>query len=605
MVGIASPLTPENPAPTPAPAPALDPAPSPAPASAANFRASAAQTMLGMAPLPVPQGTLGSAPVPPPTPDISPPSASAPLLPKGKTLLGVAPLSSPASATAPGASNNKKTLLGIAPAVSGMAEATPPVTTDGTAPVAHGKGKTLVGLAAPGRPSGSTSTHSKTLVGLAFSSLMAPLTLTVTEPEYVEEFYDEVVLETGKVERRVRRVQKPLPPLYKRPAFFVLLGALGVLGLGVAALLLTKKPVPVTARVTLNAEGHEVLHVTCASCPDGTKLTLEGEVPGEVKGHQADLNLSRRLKIGENALVLTVDRPEGGRDEMVKLSVPLAYRFNPDVNALQDTTPAVRVDVEALAGSSVTVGGKPVMLDAAGRGSTRIEVQEELLALPLEQKIFRKEIPYTIARKGSTPESGKLTVQVGVTPLTLDSPGSNLITDQATFLMAGRLGKGTGLTVSGTPIAVNPDGTFRQYLKIPGLGLAEVPLRASSHGMAPRLLSLKVKLVPSLKAEAKKLDASGRPGYDDVLGKLEGGAGMEVAWHGNVVSASAPGNQVIAIVNVATGCREKHCPARVVIPGGSALTTGETIGVYGRVIGITSDQDRKLPDVEADFIVKL
>ncbi len=500
------------------------------------------------------------------------------------------------------ASNNKKTLLGVAPVVSGLGA--PAAAPTGAAPVAHGKGKTLLGMAAPGLPSGSAGTQRKTLIGMAFSNLVAPLAPTVTEPEYVEEFYDEVVPETGKVERRVRKVQKPLPPLHRRPAFYVLLGAVGILAAGVGALLLLKKPAPVTARATLDAEGHDVLHVTCDSCPDGTKLTLEGAEPAEVKGHQADLKLSGRLKVGDNALALSVDRPEGGRDETVSLAVPLAYRFSPDINALQDATPAVRVDVEALAGASVTVQGKPVALDAAGRGSARIEVQGELLALPPEQKIFRKEIPYTIAVKGGAPESGKLTVQVGVVPLTLDSPGSNLITDQATFLMAGRLGKGAGLTVSGAPVAVNPDGTFRQHLKIPGLGLAEVPLRASAHGMAPRLLSLKVKLVPSLKAEAKALDASGRPGYDEVNGKLDEAAGTPVAWLGKVVSSNTQANQVIAVVNVATGCTKKGCLARVVIPGGSALGMGDSIGVYGRVVGVASDQDRKLPDVEADFVVK-
>jgi hypothetical protein len=569
--------------------------------------------MLGMAPLPVPQGS----PLAPPTPDLSPLSANPPAASsKGKTLLGVAaPLGPSAPAPpqqpvapapiAPAASNHKQTLLGVAPVISGPgAAAAPSAAPVGAAPVAHGKGKTLIGMAAPGLPAGSPGTQRKTLIGMAFSNLMAPLSPTVTEPEYVEEFYDEVVPETGKVERRVRKVQKPLPPVYKRPAFYVLLGAVGVLVAGVGALLLLKKPAPVTAKATLDAEGHDVLHVTCGSCPDGTRLTLEGAEPAEVKGHQADLKLSGRLKVGENALALAVDRPEGGRDETVTLAVPLAYRFSPDVNALQDATPAVRVDVEALAGSSVTVQGKPVALDAVGRGSARVEVQGELLALPLEQKIFRKEIPYTIAVKGGSPESGKLTVQVGVVPLTLDSPGSNLITDQATFLMAGHLGKGAGLTVSGAPVAVNPDGTFRQHLKIPGLGLAEVPLRASAHGMAPRLLSLKVKLVQSLKAEAKALDASGRPGYDEVNGKLEGAAGTAVAWLGKVVSASTPGNQVIAVVNVATGCSKKSCPARVVIPGGGALGMGDSIGVYGRVVGAASDQDRKLPDVEADFVVK-
>lgn len=638
MVGIASPLLPPPVTPPPsasaapaassaAPAASSTPAVSaPGSSAPAGFRASAARTMLGMA-APLPPGFGGPAAVAPPTPDLAPPSAMPAASGKGKTMIGMAaPLMPAASAAAPAAPSaaapaapgaaapaapaglsSKRTLLGVAPVVLPGQAPAPLAPTPGAAmPFAHGKGKTIIGMAAPTLPevSKTTSSPRKTLIGVAFSNLVAPLTPTVTEPEYVEEFYDEVVPETGAVERRVRMVQKPLPPLYRRPGFYVLLGAPMVLGAGVVALLLLKKPAPVTAEARLDGEGNDLLHVTCESCPDGTRLTLPGVEPAEVKGHGADLRLKERLKVGENTLALAVDRPEGGRDETVTLVVPVAYRFNPDLNALQDPTPAVRVDVEALAGSVVTVQGKPLALDGAGRGSVKVDVQGELLALGPEQKVFRKEILYTIAVKGGAPESGKLAVQAGVVPLTLDSPGSNLLTDQATFLMAGHLPKGAGLTVSGAPVAVNPDGTFRQHLKIPGLGLAEVPLRASAHGMAPRLLSLKVKLVQNLRAEAKALDASGRPGYDEVEGKLDSAAGTAVAWSGKVISSSPPGNQVVAVVNVATGCAKKNCRARVVVPGGGPLAVGDAIGVYGRVVGAAVDRDLKLPDVEADFIVR-
>ncbi|MCU0657944.1 MAG: zinc ribbon domain-containing protein [Polyangiaceae bacterium] len=605
MLGFVSPLAAPNAAPNAAPAPAPEQGPSPP----GGLRGGA-KTMMGIAaPLPMtpPTAPERGSPLAPPTPDLSPPSlAPAPTaFGKGKTMIGVAaplqpqPQSQPAPAPRVHASN--KTLLGVAPVVGPGAPAAAPQR--GDLPVAHGKGKTMIGMPAPQLPSPGTSPR-KTLMGVALSSLMAPLSPVVTEPEYVEEFYDEVVPETGQVERRVRMVQKPLPPIHRRPGFYLLLGAPVVLAAGVAALWMMKRPAPVTAEARLDSEGNDLLHITCASCPDGTLLSLPGAAPVKVQGNQADLRLPARLKVGNNPLELAIDRPEHGRDEAVQLSVPVAYRLTPELGSLQDTPATIRVAVEAVVGASVSVQGQKVPLDASGRGVARVEVQAELLAMPLSQKVFRREIPYTITTREGKPEEGKLGVQMGVVPLTLESPGSNLVTDQATFLMAGYTQKGAGLTVSGAAVVVGPDGEFRQHLKIPGLGLAEVPLRVTAAGMAPRLVSLKVKLVQSLQAEARSQEGAGKPGYDEVQGKLASAAGTAVAWRGKVLSASGPGNRVVAVLDVQTGCARHPCPARVQVPGGGALALGDRVAVYGRVLGAAPDQGREVPDIEVDFLVR-
>ena len=63
------------------------------------------------------------------------------------------------------------------------------------------------------------------------------------------------------------------------------------------------------------------------------------------------------------------------------------------------------------------------------------------------------------------------------------------------------------------------------------------------------------------------------------------------------------GHQVVAVVGVSTGCAKKPCRARVTVPGGTALSPGDGIGVFGRVTRFTSEEPR-VPDVEADFVVK-
>jgi hypothetical protein len=426
---------------------------------------------------------------------------------------------------------------------------------------------------------------------------------TVTEPEFVEEVYEELVPETGQVERRVRRVAREAPPSYRRSALLALGGAVVLLAVGVVVVLLVKSPPPLVAEARLDGEGKDQLHLTCKSCPDETRVTLGGAT-AVVKNSEADLRLAEPLKVGKNALAIAIDRPGTGRDETAQIEVPVAYRIAADLNALQDPTPAVQVLVEALPGTVISVQGKPAALDAAGKGSVRVDVGDKLRELPLEARSFEQDIPYTIAPAGGTPESGKLSVRIGIVPLTIESPGLNLVTEQATFLLAGRVPKGAGVVVAGAPVAINADGSFKQFLKIPGPGLADVPLRASAHGMAPRLHNLRVKLVKSLAEEAREAEASRRVGFGDVVARGDGARGQQVAWKAEVISAAAQPNQIAAVVEVATGCPKKPCRARVVIPGGAPLNTGEKLGIYGRVTGQVTSGDAKLPDLEADFVVK-
>jgi hypothetical protein len=599
----------------------------PAASAAPPPRKVGASTMLGMSsplgPMMQPSAPTAAAPAPTaPAAPAAPPAAAAPFRQvSNKTMIGMAPLAAPAPAQpAPGASqplaSSKKTLVMGTHGVPLGPVASPVAPRQFDASVPHGNGgskKTLIGVSGLGggqagqasqlaqgsQPSGLS--RAKTLFGLAMPGLVpqAP-----PEPQYVEEEYEEVVPETGEVQRRVRRVAKPPPPLHKRPAFYALLVAGLLLLGGVGAAVFVKSAPPLSAEARLDAEGKDVLHIVCKSCPDDTSVGGPGGVKAVVKNGEAEFRLAEPLKVGPNAVSVAVDRPGAGRDETITVHVPVAYRIWPDVNALQDTIPAVRIDVEAIAGSVVTVQGKPVALDASGRGNARVDVTEALTALPRDARTFEREVAYTIAPTGGSPESGKLQVRVGVVSLTLESPGPQLITDQPTFLLAGRVTKGGGLTAAGSAIPVNADGSFKQHMKISAPGSTEVVLRASANALAPRISSVKVKLVQSLAAEARALDGQGHPGYGDVAAKLEQATGMPVAWRSEVVSANTQSSQTVAVIEVATGCARKPCRARVVLPGGTTLATGDKIGVYGRVGGVVSAGGMRLPDIEADFFVK-
>ncbi len=516
----------------------------------------------------------------------SAPSSPAPL---AKTMLGMAPIPSPEPAGARG--------LGGAP---------PAARSGGF------KGGGTVIMAAPGAagaPAGRLAVGHRTVI--MKSPVQAPPTaqgrktlfgFRAPEPEYVEEWYDEVVSEEGAVERRVRIVERPLPPVYQRPAFWLIAGGLVLLAVGMALAVFLRGAPPLVVEPRVDAEGKDLVHVTCSSCPDGTSLAVGQGTKATVQAGAADVALAAPLAIGDNRLTIVVDRPGAGRDESVEVTVKVGFRIWPDLASLQDPVPAVRVAVEALPGSSVTVSGKPVELAADGKGSARIEVLDEVSGLSREARSLSREIAYSIASPGGSPASGKLDVKVGITPLVLQSPGSKMTTDQPTFMLAGHTAKGGGLLVAGRAISVTPDGAFAQLMNISTVGTTKVELRATSPGLAPRITTITVRRVGSLAQELRDVEAQTKVGYAELEGKDP--AGTVVAWRSQVVSAAAQGHLTVAIVDVSTGCAKRPCRARVSIPGALALATGDKIFFFGPVASTVEDGGHKLPSVEAEFAVK-
>ena len=116
-------------------------------------------------------------------------------------------------------------------------------------------------------------------------------------------------------------------------------GALVVVG-GAAIAFLWHGAPPISALPRVTPEGTDVLHLTCdpASCKDGTVATIDGASATFAAG-AADLPLAQPLHVGQNALSLHVDRPGMGRDEVVALSVPVAYRVRADVGGMSAPAP--------------------------------------------------------------------------------------------------------------------------------------------------------------------------------------------------------------------------------------------------------------------------
>src|SRR4029077_9530463 len=125
---------------------------------------------------------------------------------------------------------------------------------------------------------------------------------------------------------------------------------------------------------------------------------------------EADVKLSSPLHTGENPLDLALDRPGVGRDEIVHAIVPISFRVKTDVSTLDSDTPTITVHVEAAAGSSVTVDGVAVPLDAQGKGDHVVDVTADLSGAADEGKQLEKKIAYEITSRG---QGSKLDTQHG------------------------------------------------------------------------------------------------------------------------------------------------------------------------------------------------
>ncbi|HEY3254734.1 MAG TPA: hypothetical protein VGJ91_12330, partial [Polyangiaceae bacterium] len=391
MIGIAPPA-----APVPEPTAAQPPTPVAAPgAPAGGLR----QTMIGIAPL----GPSGQAPgiaAPPATPSIPadpsdgrgyptppPPPEAAPRLGPGGTVPHLPP--------------HQKTMMGVA--------------RPGIAPLNPGQAKPAAVAAAPA-PAGYPSSGSLPLASAAGAPVPSARPLAPAL----------------RASRHEARTKQGIPAL----AAVSMVGAAGLFAAAAVVWLFYRGHGSIEARATALADGKEQLELSCAACDDGTVARLDA-ASATFAGHHASLPLSRPLKVGENPMTITLVAPRG-KQSFVDISVPIAFRVRGDTSGLDAPTPELRVLVSAMAGSSVTVDGKPVALNAEGEGRYVLDVSAEVTGLDASVKTLERQLPYVVTPANGPAQTGAVSLQAGITPLVIDAPGPAVVLDTSNFVLAGR-----------------------------------------------------------------------------------------------------------------------------------------------------------------------
>jgi hypothetical protein len=361
---------------------------------------------------------------------------------------------------------------------------------------------------------------------------------------------------------------------------------------------------PLTAQPQLDEAGHESLKLGCPTCPDGTTVVL-GASRAAVQGGATVLALPAPLAIGDNELTLHVDRPGAGRDEDVKIHVPVAYRVRADLTTLSARPPAITVRVEATPGSQATVDGKPLALDANGRAAYAIDLTKDTEGPSDETRTFDRKIPFSITPKGGAAESGSLTARTAIVPVHIDAPGLVLYTDKPNVPIAGQTRVGSTIAIDGASAAVDAQGRFgvRAELTIPS-GEKTLEIVASSPPLAPRFVHAKIVRVASLEDAAKDLAAEGPIAYDAFGADPASKAGEKAVVEGEIVDARAAQGHTVLLVEEKKACpKGSSCLVRVRHGEEDRVARGDTIRAFGRVTGAVSAGGKTVPDVDASLVL--
>jgi hypothetical protein len=399
----------------------------------------------------------------------------------------------------------------------------------------------------------------------------------------------------------------PAPPPIKKKQGGVPLAlavgiAVGLLVIGGGVIFALYKPAsPVVATPELDGEGRDVLHVRCDGCADGTKVTL-GKADTTLTNHEGRILLESPLKVGDNPLVLHVDRPGVGRDEDAKIQVPVAYRLRADLSTLSATPPAITVRVEATPGTDVRVNDKPLTLDAKGEGAVAIDVGEATVGPSDETKRIDKTIDYTITPKGQTLQKGTLRAQAGIAALRIDSPSSHSVTDKATALVAGQTVPLADVKVNDLAVKADAQGLFSAELPSLAQGETKVHVVTSPKNLAPRIVDFAITRVASLDDAAKQFETESPLGFDAFTDGAASRAGAKVVLEGEVVEARPGDHQSLLLVETKRGCAHLgQCLVRVIAAGDAAPARGDNARIYGRYLRSVTASGKTVPEVASDF----
>jgi serine/threonine protein kinase len=389
------------------------------------------------------------------------------------------------------------------------------------------------------------------------------------------------------------------PPTRRRGRFlmlrglFVLMGA-SVLSLAAAVLLRWIGAEPLVASIANDPSGNDRIDLLCPSCPDGTVISSRGIRAATASG-KAYLILAEPLPLGENRVEFGLQRPGAKQPELVELTLPtVEYRIRRETGALVGDDPKLTLKISALPGSKVDIERRLVALDAHGNGEITVNLSGQLIGAQTQMTTFEQAVVYHVVAPSGNVYHGERAFEIGVTPLMLAAPGVDTVTDRERFMLAGKTSQGATVSVAGSTIAVDAEGSFAQLFSIDSVGETRVTVRATEPGLAPRFVSFRLRRVENLKQEFDARRQNAVP-LASVAASVADNIGSLVTVSGRVLELRHDGYRTLILLEPDGGCGGYPCLARLVYGGLDEVSRSTRITAMGRLQGALST--RNAPDI--------
>jgi hypothetical protein len=528
--------------------------------------------------------------------------------------------------------NLRGTMIGMAPPAAAAAPAAPSAPPAGSAsrPPPRQFAGTMIGMAPPGYPSPPpppeaappaagpvgaprVASAQRTMLGVARPGI-APLNPGQAKPPVAAVAAPVPALAPAPVSWQPppapasTRGQGPASPRRPEPRRISLVATLAIVGsamllvMAVVAYFMLRGHGSVTARAALDARGAEKLELSCQECPDGTKTWID-TAPTTFRGGKATLLLQAPLKVGENPIVLVLERPGRSREE-IALSLPIEFRVRSSTEELAQETPKVSVLASVLSGTKLEVDGKPVAPEPNGVVRFDYEVTSEVTGPEASVKTLERLVPYKATSASGTQQDGQVQIRIGITPLIVDAPGASIVVGDKDVVIAGRTAPGAVLKVGAQVIALDPEGRFvsKQSLTT---GENSFTVRSTLKDLAPRLVKVNVRRSDNLEREAALARATTQTSYLEVMRAGEAAIGRSLALEGQLFDVRHDGYTSVLLVDVKGGCKKPPCLSKVLYGVTTQLEKGRRVKAFGKVVRFVDGarSGERIPEMRADLVV--
>jgi hypothetical protein len=383
-------------------------------------------------------------------------------------------------------------------------------------------------------------------------------------------------------------------------AAMVLFGLLAVTAAVLAYLALADRGPDVRVHVVSEA-GRDSLEFEVPGAEPDTKVRFGGQEQPLVAGRARFALAADAIRVGENVVLFDLIKADGNA-EPGKIGLAVDYRATLDTGPLRAGKAAVDVVVSARPGSKVWLDGVPIMLDKDGRA-----VRSDPIELGSGQGSIEHVVRYRVEPPGAEAVVGELHTTLALTSLTIDRPGTELVTDQSSVEIAGEVEPNATVTIDGRKVEVRA-GRFLDSYPLPKPGEYQPTVSAMAEGKAPRAVKLKLTRVDDLAKAAQSFKVDSALSYAKIAQNPDIYKGQRVAFEGRIYNVSVDQGHSALQMLVRQCSKGQRCPLWVSYPSATDLTVDSWVRVLGTLDGeqqfrSETNELRSVPKLVAAFLV--